>query len=204
MWCLRGSSPLARGTLLNLLAQLIYSGLIPARAGNTSICRGRRRHLWAHPRSRGEHRAFSAGAGGGGGSSPLARGTPQAASRDGWRTGLIPARAGNTAQKPVKGLCTWAHPRSRGEHSPTSLVSPYEMGSSPLARGTPSCRRAQCHYRGLIPARAGNTVRYSFGSGCAGAHPRSRGEHYRPPYVCSIGVGSSPLARGTLSVIGAR
>ena len=72
-------------------------------------------------------------------------------------------------------------------------------GSSPLARGTRADRDSRTDGSGLIPARAGNTQLAVADPVAKRAHPRSRGEHV----VCSLDagflVGSSPLARGTLS-----
>ena len=131
-----GSSPLARGTRQSGAGKLTRRGLIPARAGNTgrvAVTGGVRR---AHPRSRGEHMALSAGARRVSGSSPLARGTPGADELITPLNGLIPARAGNTGY----GFCgadhAWAHPRSRGEHHVFFAVDKPNPGSSPLARGT--------------------------------------------------------------------
>ena len=72
----KGSSPLARGTLISASFS--------------------RRSARAHPRSRGEH-AFAWGSGVVNmGSSPLARGTPIIILNRTRTRGLIPARAGNT------------------------------------------------------------------------------------------------------------
>ena len=153
-----GSSPLARGTLSYIRDIAACSGLIPARAGNTHRrrleCASRR----AHPRSRGEHYAPYSSAVGNTGSSPLARGTrsfhPRACRWD----GLIPARAGNTGLKDSQGLNVRAHPRSRGEHVDGQGCSVLAVGSSPLARGTQVRPIWAAGFRGLIPARAGNTT----------------------------------------------
>ena len=51
-----------------------------------------------------------------------------------------------------------AHPRSRGEHIFPSTVTVEDMGSSPLARGTRGGEKHGWVERGLIPARAGNTI----------------------------------------------
>ena len=51
----------------------------------------------------------------------------------------------------------------------------------------------------LIPARAGNTRSGAFSSVSKSAHPRSRGEHKLTRKGDPAHIGSSPLARGTLS-----
>ena len=73
----------------------------------------------------------------------------------------------------------------------------YRRGSSPLARGTSSSRRLYQVSVGLIPARAGNTFVVVSVSLARGAHPRSRGEHFRGGISEFSPGGSSPLARGT-------
>ena len=49
---------------------------------------------------------------------------------------------------------------------------------------------------GLIPARAGSTVRHPEPGGAYEAHPRSRGEHDGAGHFGFLCLGSSPLARG--------
>ena len=91
--------------------------------------------------------------------------------------GLIPARAGNTdAVLPLTSYLR-AHPRSRGEHLTMPSTAGVASGSSPLARGTPSHRLRRGFPCGLIPARAGNTLRGLGYAAVRRAHPRSRGEH---------------------------
>ena len=92
----KGSSPLTRGKLIDVLVSQTRSGLIPAHAGKTPPANTPRPANWAHPRSRGENpspvRPMSQYAG----SSPLTRG--KLAERDGImeQIGLIPAHAGKT------------------------------------------------------------------------------------------------------------
>ena len=174
-------------------------GLIPARAGNTRLrCRSCRRG-WAHPRSRGEHCGLLGLLFVGLGSSPLARGTPQAQAARHLCRGLIPARAGNTCRCGRARRWSWAHPRSRGEHMASATATSKTGGSSPLARGTRFQPRIQTARPGLIPARAGNTgVGVGSGAG-SGAHPRSRGDHVEAHKPMSTKRGSSPLARGPLA-----
>ena len=156
---------------------MISAGLIPARAGNT------------------ESGAVLASTGGG--SSPLARGTRQLRKEERAGEGLIPARAGNT---PIRRLCCArhrAHPRSRGEHRRGTGPRFPKWGSSPLARGTLSSTVNVEARAGLIPARAGNTLRSSISTAIPRAHPRSRGEHHSRSLAVFLCKGSSPLARGT-------
>ena len=133
------------------------------------------------------------------GSSPLARGTPGHFGDGPWWLGLIPARAGNTWGIPPLTRCRRAHPRSRGEHPSSTLNAWTHAGSSPLARGTRYLLILLLNSRGLIPARAGNTLHRSQHAHRAGAHPRSRGEHSETSAKRPTCRGSSPLARGTLN-----
>ena len=154
----------------------------------------------AHPRSRGEHYAGAVATKYPGGSSPLARGTPRAESKECGRRGLIPARAGNTYRAAGRNRRASAHPRSRGEHETVRVASPQVYGSSPLARGTLTPRDYPVRWVRLIPARAGNTEESMGEMSKASAHPRSRGEHGGWYKTGVLGRGSSPLARGTLSL----
>ena len=70
-------------------------------------------------------------------------------------------------------------------------------GSSPLARGTLRHFSPGHRAKGLIPARAGNTLRADRAACNPWAHPRSRGEHSTFARRPSTSMGSSPLARGT-------
>ena len=51
----KGSSPLARGALLENDEVALLPGIIPACAGSTSWRRANRLCDWDHPRLRGEH-----------------------------------------------------------------------------------------------------------------------------------------------------
>ena len=69
-------------------------------------------------------------------------------------------------------------------------------GSSPLARGPLNARVDHDVPAGLIPARAGTTLRTASAAHRARAHPRSRGDHGGDTRLFQRGRGSSPLARG--------
>ena len=136
-----------------------------------------------------------------GGSSPLARGTQLGIFWHPYQFGLIPARAGNTAYPDCAEVSRRAHPRSRGEHFNFEDGQTEKAGSSPLARGTLKRTHIATAAVGLIPARAGNTPSIETLMRHTGAHPRSRGEHQELLSMPVRFLGSSPLARGTLTVL---
>ena len=152
-----GSSPRARGTLLNHPGAGLRDRFIPASAGNTVAPRPARSATAVHPRERGEH-------GGEGnapvipsGSSPRARGTREQILPELRPYRFIPASAGNThgcgrarGPRPV-------HPRERGEHLADAEAGHLQAGSSPRARGTRLTSVRRPPSRRFIPASAGNT-----------------------------------------------
>ena len=192
-----GSSPLARGTHLEVPFSGGADRFIPARAGNTVRPSQPVGTPPVHPRSRGEHGHALRRRCGPAGSSPLARGTRIGGPVDVGRIRFIPARAGNTERTAKRHWLRPVHPRSRGEHDQGLMMRSSPHGSSPLARGTrPWCARRRPADR-FIPARAGNTGRPSSRAAPTPVHPRSRGEHEYAGDVGLSACGSSPLARGT-------
>ena len=85
----------------------------------------------------------------------------------------------------------------RGEHFPYLRDEFTGVGSSPHARGTPTCRALALRSGGIIPACAGNTPRQYPLPRPARDHPRMRGEHQVLRHRSSSSLGSSPHARGT-------
>ena len=175
---LPGSSPLARGPHTMSIVTNASWGLIPARAGTTSLRRRARSSSRAHPRSRGDHNGKKPGATAPAGSSPLARGPRNRYLQGSGRCGLIPARAGTTERARFLAIIWGAHPRSRGDHPSTAPAcdttggahprsrgdhhaaigaANAAAGSSPLARGPLRTSPHSWPQRGLIPARAGTT-----------------------------------------------
>ena len=150
----------------------------------------------AHPRSRGDHMVVFLWWCPARGSSPLARGPRHFSRLSGAIDGLIPARAGTTLRRLVHSGRGWAHPRSRGDHLPTTQQTRQLVGSSPLARGPPRPSRCIAVRSGLIPARAGTTSCAKAPPALARAHPRSRGDHRACSHASRARLGSSPLARG--------
>ena len=86
----------------------------------------------------------------------------------------------------------------RGEHFNGIRQRRPTEGSSPHARGTRLGRVIHLVASGIIPACAGNTIKYWSVLLCVGDHPRMRGEHTTPHLRHPPCTGSSPHARGTL------
>ena len=196
-----GSSPLARGSLHVDGAGARDHGLIPARAGFTCRWAAPVMGEEAHPRSRGAHTFGLPAESSSAGSSPLARGSRVLMNGLQRGRGLIPARAGLTCPGASRCRPWWAHPRSRGAHSPSAAAACTPAGSSPLARGSHPGPRTVRARRGLIPARAGLTPGAATPPARSRAHPRSRGAHMRATWEALARAGSSPLARGSLAAL---
>ena len=91
-----GSSPLARGLLVESVAPPCEPGIIPARAGFTDAMTGITNFPTDHPRSRGVYGVLFVGLFIGLGSSPLARGLRTTSVVPVGESRIIPARAGFT------------------------------------------------------------------------------------------------------------
>ena len=195
-----GSSPLARGLPACASRLSRPSRIIPARAGFTPPSRPRRRPWWDHPRSRGVYRPGRGASTIIPGSSPLARGLLNSGRVQAALPRIIPARAGFTRrpQEPLQALTD--HPRSRGVYLGDHVPGRHPEGSSPLARGLRADAQDPGDAAGIIPARAGFTGRVHSPYGSAADHPRSRGVYWAAGADPVTPAGSSPLARGLLSI----
>ena len=131
----RGSSPLARGLHPNRGDGGGRLGIIPARAGFTSLTPSLLSQYWDHPRSRGVYQAPDGQEEAVQGSSPLARGLRRVRSGPDWTCRIIPARAGFTRRASRIRRTSPDHPRSRGVYGEININSDVLLGSSPLARG---------------------------------------------------------------------
>ncbi len=136
------------------------------------------------------------------GLSPLARGTVSVTQSCFIPQRFIPARAGNRG---ARGDYCWrsaVYPRSRGEQHHPQEAQVWERGLSPLARGTGQAHFQSGYGSRFIPARAGNSATSSVTASLLSVYPRSRGEQGRLRSVHQIRGGLSPLARGTVTLIG--
>ena len=156
-----GSSPRGRGKLDALARVGAGDGLIPARAGKTVGLRYAFRSAQAHPRAGGENRRPPPFHRGKSGSSPRGRGKHLILRLSHIHRGLIPARAGKTAVAAIRADATPAHPRAGGENPVGMEGWPVATGSSPRGRGKRHEPRPDHGRGGLIPTRAGKTLRVS-------------------------------------------
>ena len=150
-----------------------------------------------HPRSRGVYRLSVSPGRGSTGSSPLARGLPSAVALPVWVWRIIPARAGFTAVGSPTRARPRDHPRSRGVYWMGRRWTWFASGSSPLARGLLCVSNQEGGgVQGIIPARAGFTIRSLSPRSDTRDHPRSRGVYAVDAPTIGGRDGSSPLARG--------
>ena len=191
-----GSSPLARGLLLEEMQFLMGTRIIPARAGFTAASAAMAFARADHPRSRGVYSGEIFAPTLRYGSSPLARGLLAATVTASAEAGIIPARAGFTAVLRENGGRVGDHPRSRGVYRLERIEQDVTEGSSPLARGLLHGLPEGDDDRRIIPARAGFTGRVRGPPYSWWDHPRSRGVYLNRSCDHRYHAGSSPLARG--------
>ena len=187
-----------RGTQTHGLFANDQCGIIPAYAGNTREYYHVTPQDWDHPRVCGEHNLRKHLMRHPTGSSPRMRGTPVSYHSDSGRYGIIPAYAGNTADRQGHCLHTGDHPRVCGEHQVLSAPEVRRLGSSPRMRGTLGDGLRVDDKIGIIPAYAGNT-HHCHRQHCGQRdHPRVCGEHAAMTLDVYADLGSSPRMRGTL------
>ena len=151
-----------------------------------------------HPRACGEQHGVAQTGLSHGGSSPRVRGTGSRGADSLRNRGIIPARAGNSARRAIRGAATRDHPRACGEQRVQAGRFRLSRGSSPRVRGTASNIHDKLLDAGIIPARAGNSRFTIRPRSLHRDHPRACGEQrlwHVPPHCRS---GSSPRVRGTV------
>ena len=193
----RGSSPRMRGTLYEVAADFLGSGIIPAYAGNTILLVREVERERDHPRVCGEHQVIDDYGTVVMGSSPRMRGTPHRQPVLAHGAGIIPAYAGNTPTTTITAPTARDHPRVCGEHPKKACTVRLSTGSSPRMRGTHVRRTVFFKIVGIIPAYAGNTEGVGRHQRRPGDHPRVCGEHHHLPVYGAWATGSSPRMRGT-------
>jgi hypothetical protein len=121
-----------------------------------------------------------------------------------WVDGLDPAKAGNAKKAQTPQVIQAVHPRMRGERpsepSPVLIAS----GSSPHARGTLDQIHSLVNDQRFIPACAGNAALARRPWRLRSVHPRMRGERPEGTLCMAAAIGSSPHARGRLTITARR
>ena len=132
-----GSSPLARGTPLNLCLGRLPIRFIPAYAGNSSRSKASIFVGAVHPRLRGELKAKLYPELCQDGSSPLTRGTLYRGGGGVFPYPVHPCLRGELLTLDAAHVIfTPVHPRLRGELHRKAVKTICSTGSSPLTRGT--------------------------------------------------------------------
>ena len=131
-----GSSPLVRGSDSLSPQRCSVGRFIPARAGIGSSPGDAGLPLAVHPRSCGDRVIVISKQSIRRGSSPLVRGSVQAEDRELGKHRFIPARAGIGHDYRLP-LCNIpVHPRSCGDRKTRNINTIFNIGSSPLVRGS--------------------------------------------------------------------
>mgnify|MGYP006878944867 CR=1 FL=1 len=134
--------------------------IIPAHAGQTAGRTQARRRLPDHPRACGANDKFKNTMNFAGGSSPRMRGK-RGLSGDLFRpVRIIPAHAGQTASCHRQDGDGTDHPRACGANPQRRAPSGRVTGSSPRMRGKQANARRDYIKCRIIPAHAGQTVRF--------------------------------------------
>ena len=155
-----GSSPRVRGKRRRNSGMVCRTRIIPARAGQTRTPPAPYHRNPDHPRACGANEKALDNYANGNGSSPRVRG--KLPDDELLRTigRIIPARAGQTNRPPRIMLNSADHPRACGANEHVPWVVEIVDGSSPRVRGKRLACRGFLAFRRIIPARAGQTVRF--------------------------------------------
>ena len=191
-----GLSPRTRGNLLCWINRGVWSGPIPANAGEPRPARPSRSRLGAYPRERGGTTPGEAASGQTWGLSPRTRGNLNQALLVGNPRGPIPANAGEPRKGCHASHSRWAYPRERGGTIDPAWSQSWSQGLSPRTRGNHHRRHWWGRRQGPIPANAGEPKRQARTTLHQRAYPRERGGTASWLPVRSYSSGLSPRTRG--------
>ena len=195
-----GTSPRARGKPPRMAGVVMAGGNIPACAGKTVIDHPDSEGGGEHPRVRGENGQPEKFYAHPRGTSPRARGKLVCHPLIGFLQRNIPACAGKTGSPAGSKIEAEEHPRVRGENKSQTDSKPYANGTSPRARGKRELWHGTKTAAGNIPACAGKTRRVGILAARQTEHPRVRGENSLMGEIRNQEDGTSPRARGKLSL----
>ena len=192
----RGPSPRLRGKRVWTAARVLYSGSIPAPAGETASPQRFSRRSGVHPRACGGNGAVIVVFQVGSGPSPRLRGKHQVPAPGAGRLRSIPAPAGETPKRLTARRYRRVHPRACGGNFSSCLASSPRCGPSPRLRGKLHADVGVGSADGSIPAPAGETSLRAWHLRRAAVHPRACGGNGSQPAVRLKSVGPSPRLRG--------
>ncbi len=191
-----GSSPRARGAVVNSANARSCSRIIPACAGSSWAPLKFDDWIMDHPRVRGEQTRPPAWPNARAGSSPRARGAEPRLPARLQPVRIIPACAGSSHPVWCSRRWPWDHPRVRGEQGCCCGSTGSTTGSSPRARGAGQVGVDHGWLLGIIPACAGSSRPRPTAMPYLTDHPRVRGEQAASAGCAAEAAGSSPRARG--------
>ena len=149
-----------RGKPAKLTPRRFPIRIIPAHAGQTLEWPPVPLRTTDHPRACGANTWTFEGTVGDDGSSPRMRGKHGITHRRKVRLRIIPAHAGQTCICAETGITVTDHPRACGANPHHHRRNHLKTGSSPRMRGKLARIRAVLQQRRIIPAHAGQTVRF--------------------------------------------
>ena len=193
---LYGSSPRMRGKRPIHARVPAAHRIIPAHAGQTRPDRLSPRACPDHPRACGANHQGRRGGIMQDGSSPRMRGKHGLRGAGEQTDRIIPAHAGQTFYRPPAHHGRPDHPRACGANPVEISAAQYPAGSSPRMRGKRTRWFFRCPPARIIPAHAGQTIRWSADRRCPADHPRACGANRRFTRSCPLPHGSSPRMRG--------
>ncbi len=155
-----GSSPRMRGKRDLHSAATRHVRIIPAHAGQTCVARNRPIRLSDHPRACGANHVDATRPRPDSGSSPRMRGKPRSGVRPRRGIRIIPAHAGQTDNRRTSSRDITDHPRACGANENMANGAEILYGSSPRMRGKRLGRKQTVALSRIIPAHAGQTVRF--------------------------------------------
>ena len=198
---LAGSSPRMRGKRDEFTGVLIQRRIIPAHAGQTPARLPVRYCKTDHPRACGANQPFRTERGAQHGSSPRMRGKLEFGFYGVLYCRIIPAHAGQTAEKLSDHLNETDHPRACGANVSALQLGADKRGLSPRMRGKPAVSNRAWRPTRIIPAHAGQTLRFIVSACPWTDHPRACGANSMTDDNKALMAGSSPRMRGKLVVV---
>ena len=151
---------------------------------------------WDHPRTRGEKPLNIAACMSKAGSPPHTRGKALRKKVKTILNRITPAHAGKSLRYPARFLCSWDHPRTRGEKCFSASLRYCTSGSPPHTRGKEIRKDGSTRHPGITPAHAGKRAGAVSDFAEFEDHPRTRGEKVCTKRTVEVQQGSPPHTRG--------